>query len=301
MNAKLVIFGSFLGLALFLYMMTNLFWTNSFAGNIREDVLQEVLGFSQKEMVLFYSALLDLKAANYNGMDTCKTRTRCAQRAFTRLLARLHNSNILPMANRWWSNGSFERNWIEKFLIENALPLVRPRSTCLEWGTFYMEKIFKNACTVKDSLEHSDTPKPPQNSSIGTVFHDEIYKASTIPDNSYDVIISTQVYEHLVDPMLATRTMVRLLKPGGILIATGPHLCPFHRAPDDFFRYTHHGIASIMSRSGLTPVVERQFGNVMMLVNVFEGVPVAEVSDEDIFSKQDDAYVQWTIIARKPV
>lgn len=234
-------------------------------------------------------------------METCKSRLACAQRAFTRLLSRMHNSKILPLANRWWANGSFERDWIERFLSENALPLVKKGSRCLEWGTFYTEKIFSDVCVHKDSLEHSDTPQPPINSSIGLVYRDEIFKASTLPDNTFDVILSTQVYEHLYDPMLATKTMVRILKPGGILVATGPHLCPYHKAPDDYFRYTKSGIASILKRSGLTPIVERQFGNIHMLVNIFEGVPVKEVSQEDIYSTPDEAYAQWTIVARKPM
>lgn len=268
---------------------------------IREDVLQEALGFSQKEMVLLYSGLLEMTAHKYKDMETCTTRKGCAQRAFTRLLSRFHNSKILPEASRWWANGSFEREWIERFLTENALPLIPKNSRCLEWGTFYMEKVFGEVCSPKDSLENSDIPQPATNATLGLVYHDDIYVASTIPDNSYDVIICAQVYEHLHDPVLATKTMFRILKPGGLLVATGPHACPFHAAPDDYFRYTHHGIASILKRGGLTPIFERQFGNIMMLVNIFEGVPVKEVSEEDLYSKVDEAYAQWTIIARKPL
>jgi SAM-dependent methyltransferase len=54
-----------------------------------------------------------------------------------------------------------------------------------------------------------------------------------LPGASIDVILCTEVFEHIPDPIQAIREFSRLLKPGGILILTAPfcsltHFAPFH-------------------------------------------------------------------------
>jgi SAM-dependent methyltransferase len=55
------------------------------------------------------------------------------------------------------------------------------------------------------------------------------------PDASYDVILCSEVFEHLPDPLKALDEFKRLLKPGGKLILTAPfasfvHFAPYHFA-----------------------------------------------------------------------
>lgn len=55
------------------------------------------------------------------------------------------------------------------------------------------------------------------------------------PDASYDVILCSEVFEHLADPLKALDEFKRLLKPGGKLILTAPfasfvHFAPYHYA-----------------------------------------------------------------------
>jgi SAM-dependent methyltransferase len=61
------------------------------------------------------------------------------------------------------------------------------------------------------------------------------------PDASFDVVLCTEVFEHLPDPPAALREFARLLKVGGRLIVTAPfcsltHFAPFHFATG-FSRY----------------------------------------------------------------
>ena len=54
-----------------------------------------------------------------------------------------------------------------------------------------------------------------------------------MPDESYDVILCSEVLEHVPHPDIAIKEMARLLKPGGKLIVTAPfisftHFSPFH-------------------------------------------------------------------------
>ena len=60
-------------------------------------------------------------------------------------------------------------------------------------------------------------------------------------DGSFDVILCSEVFEHLPDPLKALDEFSRLLKPGGKLILTAPfaslvHFAPYHYATG-FSRY----------------------------------------------------------------
>lgn len=55
-------------------------------------------------------------------------------------------------------------------------------------------------------------------------------------DESFDVIICTEVFEHIPDPVLVLNEFHRLLKKGGKLILTAPFASKYHFSP--FFFYT---------------------------------------------------------------
>lgn len=61
----------------------------------------------------------------------------------------------------------------------------------------------------------------------------------------FDVIYSNNVFEHLKRPWIAAQNLSKMLKPGGILITVVPFSQRYHEDPQDFFRYTHTGIASL--------------------------------------------------------
>ncbi|MDO9406423.1 MAG: methyltransferase domain-containing protein [Polaromonas sp.] len=62
-----------------------------------------------------------------------------------------------------------------------------------------------------------------------------------VPDESFDVVLCTEVFEHLPDPARAIKEFSRVLKSGGELIITAPfcsltHFAPYHFATG-FNRY----------------------------------------------------------------
>ena len=70
------------------------------------------------------------------------------------------------------------------------------------------------------------------------------------PDNSFDLVISTQVLEHVVELEKYLRECLRLLRPGGKLVLTthgiyGDHPCPF-----DLHRWTADGLTALCQKSG---------------------------------------------------
>lgn len=59
-----------------------------------------------------------------------------------------------------------------------------------------------------------------------------------LPPESLDVIICTEVLEHVYEPIEALRELYRILKPTGTILLTTPFSYPIHEAPYDFCRLT---------------------------------------------------------------
>ncbi len=62
------------------------------------------------------------------------------------------------------------------------------------------------------------------------------------PSNYYDVIICTQVLEHVEYPQRVIEEFNRVLKPGGKLFLTAPQGWGIHGAPYHFFHFTNYGL-----------------------------------------------------------
>ncbi|UZP66893.1 methyltransferase domain-containing protein [Desulfovibrio mangrovi] len=61
------------------------------------------------------------------------------------------------------------------------------------------------------------------------------------PDASFDVVLCTEVLEHVPDPVAALREMVRLLRPGGRLLLTAPLGSGLHQEPFHYYGgFTRH-------------------------------------------------------------
>ena len=68
-------------------------------------------------------------------------------------------------------------------------------------------------------------------------------------DSSFDAILCTEVLEHIPDPHAFLAECRRVARPGAELLLTAPLLWPEHETPFDYFRYTRHGLQSLLRRS----------------------------------------------------
>ena len=72
-----------------------------------------------------------------------------------------------------------------------------------------------------------------------------------LPDNSFGVVLCTEVLEHIADTGAALTELKRLCRPGGAIILTTPFMYPLHEEPYDFVRLTPHMIRRCASEHGL--------------------------------------------------
>ena len=84
---------------------------------------------------------------------------------------------------------------------------------------------------------------------MGRNFDIVYFDGKTIPfaDASFDCVLCTEVLEHADDPAGLIAEMLRVLKPGGTLLATVPFSARVHHAPYDFYRFTPFSLAKLFS------------------------------------------------------
>lgn len=89
-------------------------------------------------------------------------------------------------------------------------------------------------------------------------------------ESSFDIVLCTEVLEHVPEPQLLLQESHRVLRPGGVLILTTPFLVPVHEAPYDFYRYTVHGLEHLLHKPGFHVTSIEQFAELFgVLISFF--------------------------------
>jgi SAM-dependent methyltransferase len=81
---------------------------------------------------------------------------------------------------------------------------------------------------------------------------DVVGSASTIPfaSGSADVVVCSQVLEHVPDPAAALAEMARVLKPGGRVFLSTHGNFIYHPHPTDYWRWTQDGLRKLFEDGG---------------------------------------------------
>lgn len=118
-----------------------------------------------------------------------------------------------------------------------------------------------------------------------SVLEGDIQQMGMLRSASYDSAICIEVLEHIPNPCQAVAEIARILKPGGILILSVPHLSRLHDLPHDYYRYTEMGLRHLLmqnsfdlievrTRGGLFSFLSHQVSTI--LVSIGWGVPVIQ-------------------------
>ena len=80
--------------------------------------------------------------------------------------------------------------------------------------------------------------------------------ADSLPfaDASFDVVLCTQVIEHVPEPRAVLAECARVLRTGGTLIVSAPQYWELHEAPHDYYRFTPVGLEHLVRGCGLAVV-----------------------------------------------
>ena len=72
-----------------------------------------------------------------------------------------------------------------------------------------------------------------------------------LPDESFDIVLCTEVLEHIQDIKAALKELARLTKADGKMIITLPFFYPLHEEPYDYLRITPHQVLKLAEQLNL--------------------------------------------------
>lgn len=76
-----------------------------------------------------------------------------------------------------------------------------------------------------------------------------------IPDETYDIVLSGQVIEHVRKPWIWLREVTRVCKVGGLVIPVNPVSWPYHEAPIDCWRIYPEGMKALYEEAALEVIL----------------------------------------------
>jgi SAM-dependent methyltransferase len=122
---------------------------------------------------------------------------------------------VVPLSRHFgFDRGTpIDRYYIETFLQHHAEDI---QGRTLEIGDDTYSKQFGGNRTTKRDVLHV-RPGNPAATFVGDLTH-----ADHLPSNTFDCFVLTQTLHLIIDVALALKTVHRVLKPGGIVLATFP-------------------------------------------------------------------------------
>jgi SAM-dependent methyltransferase len=129
--------------------------------------------------------------------------------------------------------------------ILNLAPQIHGKILDIGCGTLPYKSFFHS---VEYIVLEIDTPIKREQG-----FADYFYNGADLPfeDNSFDSIVSFQVFEHVQDFDKLFCEILRVLKPTGKILFTAPFIWEEHETPYDFRRFTSYGLTELAKNHNL--------------------------------------------------
>ncbi len=168
-----------------------------------------------------------------------------------------------------------DRLYIERFLATHAADV---RGRTLEAGEDTYTRRFG-----RDGVERRDVLHPRAGAPGATVIAD-LARAEHLPGDTFDCIVLTQTLQYIYDLPAAVRTLHRILKPGGVLLATVPGLSPLDdQAWAWCWSFTPHSARLLFSSVFPGRAVEVEaHGNVLAATAFLHGIATEELRPEEL-------------------
>jgi len=92
---------------------------------------------------------------------------------------------------------------------------------------------------------------------------DVFYDGHTLPfpDNFFDSVFSTEVFEHVFNLEEIIPEIKRVMKPGARILVTCPFAIPEHEQPNDYARYSSFGLKHLFEKNNFKVIEYEKVGN----------------------------------------
>ena len=189
--------------------------------------------------------------------------------------------------------GAIVRGLIEQFL-ERVSPMLPRGGHCLEWGRHYSQTTLVEECHCGDSsrpcrgswsLIYGGCTEG-LDASRSQVCADVARLSLVVPASlRFDVVVCTQVFEHLPDPWAAARQLFAVMESGGKIVFTVPFIEPHHEAASqfkDYWRFSMEGARELLQGAGFHIDVLETAGNGMLAHSALMGHGVSDLLESDM-------------------
>ncbi len=170
-----------------------------------------------------------------------------------------------------------DRYYIENFLERHSSDV---RGRVLEIGEDVYTKRFGG-----DRVNHIDILHVVEGTPQATIIAD-IASADHVPSNTFDCIILTQTLQLIYDVRAGIQTLFRILKPGGVVLATFPGItqtCDYEWGETWYWNFTAVSGRRLFEETFGSPhVTVEAFGNVLAATAFLQGLAVEEVSTAEL-------------------
>ena len=209
-----------------------------------------------------------------------------------------HLRRLKPISLDYGNSRGLEidRYYIEKFLSEFSTDV---RGNVLE--------IKHNAYTVKyggDRVTKSDVLHPVEGNPDATIIAD-LTKADQLPSNVFDAILFTQTLQVIYDTRTTIATLYRILKPGGVLLATASGMAQLSLEDFDkwgeYWRFTSQSARLLFEESfSKGQVTIRSYGNVLAAISFLEGLAAEDLKQKELDTLDRSYEILIAVRAVKP-
>ena len=189
-----------------------------------------------------------------------------------------------------------DRHYLEDFLARHAADV---RGRTLEVGDDAYTRQFGGGDVVRADVLHF-TPGAPG----ATFVTDLADPGEVLPENAFDCIVLTQTLQLIYDVRAAVATVQRILRPGGVVLATLPGISQL--SEDEWRAHWCWGFTELSARRLFesafpSEAVEvESFGNVLAATAFLQGMASEEFRAREL-AHRDPAYpLVITVRARKP-
>jgi SAM-dependent methyltransferase len=203
---------------------------------------------------------------------------------------------ITPISSNWgFDRGTpVDRYYIERFLSERTADV---RGCVLEVAdNEYTRRFGADEVTQSDILH--DVEGSPRANVVA-----DLAAGDPIPTDAYDCVICTQTLQLIYDVRAAIRTLHRILKPGGVLLATVPTITQISgtdmERTGDYWRFTSVAARRLFEDEFAGSVEIGRHGNVLAAIAFLHGIATEELSQEELNEFVPDYEVLITIRAVK--
>ena len=209
-----------------------------------------------------------------------------------------HLRRLKPISPDYGNSRGLEidRYYIEKFLSEHARDI---RGHVLE--------IKHNEYTVrfgKERVTRSDVLHPVEGNPDATIVAD-LTKADHLPSNVFDSILFTQTLQVIYDIRTTIATLYRILKPGGVLLATASGMAQLSLVDFDqwgeYWRFTSLSAKLLFEEAfSAGNVTVQSYGNVLAAISFLEGLACEDLEQSELDARDRSYEVLIAVRAVKP-